>query len=186
METGSKSYLERLDRATAHVEAAILGLGVLALAVFSIANTLSRNLLDSTVPGTSEITELLMIWITFGGVAYGVRRARHICMNAFYDQLRGRLRKGLLVATHLLTGALLLYLSWYAADYVLGVHNSGRSTTALGIPLGIAYTIVPLGLLAGGVQYLLSVWRNLTSSQLYRSYSELERYEDEGGGGGAL
>ncbi len=178
MATKHRGLLERLDRAIAWIEAFILAAGVLLLAALSISNTLSRNLMGTTIPGTFEVTEILMVWITFGGLAYGVRRARHICMNAVYDQLRGLARKGLLVLTHISTAALLFFMAWHAGHYVWDVHESGRTSTALGIPMGYAYVIVPVGLFAGGVQYALSAWKNLTHRELYRSFSEREQYEE--------
>ncbi|MBK5937464.1 TRAP transporter small permease [Halorhodospira halophila] len=177
MGTRKRTWLERLDGGIARFEAFLLAGGVLLLAGLSIANTLSRNLTGNTVPGTFELTEILMIWITFGGLAYGVRRARHICMNAVYDQLRGLARKGLLVFTHVGTAGLLFYMAWHAGHYVWEVHQGGRTSTALGIPMGLAYSIVPVGLFAGGVQYALSAWKNLTRRAIYRSYSEREAYE---------
>ncbi len=173
-------YLQRLDAATARLEAFILAGGVLLLAGVSIANTLSRNLRGATIPGTVEVTEILLLWITFGGLAYAVRHARHIAMSAVYDQLRGRARKALLVTVSLGTAALLLYLGGYAVLYVLEVRAGGRVTTALGIPVWIAYAIVPLGLLLGAVQYALTAWRNLTCTAIYRAYNERERYEEPG------
>ncbi len=171
-------FLTRCDRALEHLESALLAAGVLFLALLSIGNTLSRNLLGTTLPGVVELTEILMIWITFVGLAYAVRRARHISMSAVYDQVRGGVRKAWLVTVSLVTAALMLYLAWVAVEYVASVYDRGRVTTALRIPWWIVYVVVPAGLALAGIQYLLTAWRNLTSREIYRSFTERERYEE--------
>ncbi|MBK1734452.1 hypothetical protein CKO15_03955 [Halorhodospira abdelmalekii] len=171
-------YLQRIDRGIAGLESFILAAGVLALAAVSITNTLLRNVRGTTLPGASELTEILMIWITFGGLAYAVRHARHIAMTAVYDQLRGRLRKGLSLLVSSGTALLLGYLGLYATLYVIDVYQGGRVTTALNIPVWIGYLIVPIGLWLAALQYALTTWRNLSSAELYRSFTERERYEE--------
>ncbi len=170
--------LTRCDHALEHLESALLALAVLSLALLSIANTLSRNLAGATLPGIAELTEILMIWITFVGLAYAVRRARHISMSALYDQLRGGVRKAMLVTISLGTAALMFYLAWVAVEYVASVYERGRVTTALRIPWWTVYVIVPGGLALAGIQYALTAWRNLTSREIYRSFTERERYEE--------
>lgn len=172
------TYFHRLDRGSAWLESTILVSGVLLLAVIAITNTLQRNLLGTTFPGASELTEIVMVWITFGGLAYAVRRARHITMTAVYDQLRGKIRKALLITICLGSAMLLFYLSYYALLYVISTYSGGRVTTALRIPVWIAYSIVPAGLFLGAVQYSLTAWRNLTENDLFRSFQEREGYED--------
>lgn len=174
------SYLHCLDRAIAGVETGILAGGVLTLAAVSITNTLLRNLSGSSLPGASELTEILMIWITFGGLSYAVRRARHITMTAVYDQLSGAVRKALLITICLGSAALLFYFAYYALLYVISTYQGGITTTALGIPIWMAYTIAPIGLFLGAIQYTLTAWRNLTQDDIYRSFTERERYEEGG------
>ncbi|BAU58804.1 TRAP-type C4-dicarboxylate transport system [Halorhodospira halochloris] len=173
------NYLHRLDRGVERFESIILAGGVLALAAVSITNTLLRNLLGTTLPGASELTEIFMIWITFAGLAYAVRRARHIAMTALYDQLRGIIRKALLVTISVGSAALLFYLSYFALIYVLSTYQGGRTTTALSIPVWAAYAIVPAGLFLGAIQYSLTAWRNLSTAGIHRSFQERERYEQE-------
>lgn len=173
------SYLHRLDRGIASIESVMLASGVLLLAAVSITNTLLRNLHGTTLPGASELTEIFMIWISFGGLAYAVRHARHIAMTAVYDQLRGKPRKALLLLVCIGSAALLYYLSYYALLYVISTYEGGRTTTALGIPVWIPYIIVPVGLFLGAVQYSLTAWRNLNERAIYRSFTEPERYEED-------
>jgi len=84
----------------------------------------------------------------------------------------------MLIVIHSLTGALMFYLAWHAWDYVSAIQARGRTSSALQIPLWIPYLCAPIGFALAGLQYWLTVLRNLTSQQLYRSFSELEEYDE--------
>ncbi|SDU11069.1 TRAP transporter small permease [Halopseudomonas salegens] len=167
-----------LDRIIEQIEKSILGCSVLFLAGLLIIHVIGRQVFGNGVTGQVELTQISMVIMTFAGLSYAVRRARHICMSAFYDQLKGLPRKMLLVTISLSTGALLFYFSWHAWDYVSTLQGRGRTSSALSIPLWIPYLIAPIGFALAGIQYWLTALRNLTSDQLYRSFSELEAYDE--------
>ncbi len=166
-----------IDRALEWLEATIVGGAIILMALVMVGHVLGRILFSVGIPGRTEITELLIVLITFVGVSYAVRRARHISMSALYDQLAGRARKALIVLISIGTGALLFYMAWEAADYVHSTYTRGRSTSALGIPLWTVYIAMPIGFTLAAVQYWLTAVRNLTSAELYRSFTELEGYD---------
>jgi TRAP-type C4-dicarboxylate transport system permease small subunit len=167
-----------LDRVAEFIEEAILGCTVLFLAGMLMVHVIGRQLLGTGVTGQVELTQMSLIIMTFSGLGYGVRKARHICMSAFYDQLRGLARKAALVSISLLTGALMFYFCIHAWDYVEAIQSRGRTSSALQIPLWIPYLVAPIGFALAGIQYWLTAIRNLISSDIYRSFNEKERYEE--------
>ena len=166
-----------LDRITEQIEKLLLGGSVLFLAGLLIAHVIGRQVFGSGVTGQVELTQLSMVVMTFAGLSYAVRRARHISMSAFYDQLNGLPRKALLITICISTGSLLFYLAVHAWDYVSNLQARGRTSSALSIPLWIPYLIAPIGFALAGLQYWLTALRNLTSPRIYRSFTELEAYD---------
>ncbi len=59
---------------------------VAALAVLLIANVFARTF-SLSIHFAEEISRFLVMLITFTGVSYGVRKARHIRMGAFLDAM---------------------------------------------------------------------------------------------------
>ena len=157
-------------------------MSVLGMAVVAIVNVLSRNLLGESLSFAEEVMQILLVLVTFVGIGYGVRHARHIRMSALYDQLRGRARKAALVTVDLGTAVLLAALAWYGAGYVWSVYQAGNVSPALRLPLYLVYIWVPVGFLLGAIQYGLTAWRNLTTPGIWRSLREEEAYAstDEG------
>lgn len=172
-----------IDNGVAWFEAAVLSVGILAMAAVSIVNVLGRNLLGQSLPFADELSQSLLVLITFIGVGYAARQARHIRMSAIYDLLGGRVRKFLMVTIAAATAALLSALAWFGAQYAWHIYELGSVTPALRIPLYLIYLWVPVGLALGALQYLLTVWRNLTSRQTWLSFSERDEYEPVGESG---
>lgn len=170
--------LRLFDHLIEQLEKLILGGSVLFLSGLLVLHVLARQVLGTGINGQVELTQFSMVIMTFAGLGYAVRRARHISMSAFYDQLSGWPRKALLVCICLTSGALMLFLAWHAWGYVDSIRSVGRTSSALSIPIWIPYLIAPVGFLLAGIQYWLTALRNLTSDKIYRSFTELEGYDD--------
>lgn len=170
--------LAALDRAIGAIEKGVIGGAVLLMAAVMTGHVLGRTFLGQGIPGTTEIAELLIIIMTFIGVSYGVRCARHISMSAIYDQLQGTARKALLVTICLATALLMFYFAYLALGYTTTIYERGRVSGALTIPLWTVYAAAPIGFTLAGIQYVLTAVRNLTSRDIYRSFTEKEQYAE--------
>lgn len=174
------SLLDRLDRGIDFIERWTLILGILLMAALNIVNVVARNLLGNSLPFVGEVSQILIILVTFLGVGYAARQGRHIRMTALYDQLGDNARRWVMAGIALTTAALLLVLAWYALQYVLQTRQVGSVTAALRLPLYLVYAAAPLGLALGGVQYLLTTVRNLVADGPHVSFRRRDEYEDEG------
>lgn len=160
------------------IEKWIIILCVLTMAALMSGHVVGNLLFQRGIPGTYELTEMLIVVITFVGVGYAARHARHISMSAIYDQLSGRLRKTLLIVLCLGTAVLMFYFAYKSVEYVLALQDRGRTSASLHIPLWTVYTALPIGFTLAGIQYLLTTVRNLMSDDIYRSFADKEEYEE--------
>lgn len=175
--SGLPGPLGVLDLWLARFEAAILGVGVLLMALNTVSNVIARFVFQSSLFFSEELNSILIVLITFAGISYAARWGRHIRMSAIYDTFRPGLRKILMVAISLATSALLFLLSWYALEYLLSVKSSGRLLPALQFPVWWTFIYVPVGLLLTAVQYLLTAIRNMNAPDIYLSTQVVEGYE---------
>jgi TRAP-type C4-dicarboxylate transport system permease small subunit len=173
---GFLRLLGAIDRGLGMLEATVVAGCVLAMAALMSAHVVGNLLFRQGVPGTYEVTEMLIVVITFIGVSYAARHARHISMSAIYEQLSGRLRKALLITLCLGTAVLMFYFAYKSMEYVLVLQERGRTSAALHIPMWMVYLALPIGFSLAGIQYLLTVLRNLFSDDIYRSFTEKEEY----------
>lgn len=169
--------LRRLDTALVRLMDVVLGGGILGIAAIGIANVAARNLFGGSLPFAEELGQAFTVWITFAGVGVAARRARHIRMAAFHDQLRGRARKWSWMAITAGTAILLAALAVLAARYVVTIHAVGGVTPALGVPLWVVYAVVPVGLALGALEYARTFLHNASHPGVHVSV-EIEDEDD--------
>ena len=114
--------------------------------------------------------------ITFVGLGYAARQARHIRMSAIYEQLNDPSRKGLQILIAAGTAALMFFFAWKSGQYVMDIYERGRVSASLQIPMWTVYTTLPAGFVLAGIQYLLTIVRNLTTEGVWRSFTEKDVY----------
>ncbi|WNK20433.1 TRAP transporter small permease [Halomonas piscis] len=170
--------LSAFDTALGAIEKWILIICILGMALLMSTHVVSSLLFNRGIPGTYEVTEMLIVVITFVGVSYAARHARHISMSAIYEQLGGRLRKGMLITLCVGSAALMFYFAYLSFDYVQTIYSRGRTSSSLHIPLWMVYTALPIGFTLAGVQYVLTAVRNMISRELYRNFREKEEFSD--------
>jgi len=164
-------------RAIQTVEATILAWGIILIAALTIFNVASRSLFGISLAYVEELSQFLIILVTFVGLSYGASQGRHIRMTALYDQLPLRWRKALMLVIAGSTSLLMFVLAWYAIRYVGTVAELGTVSPALQVPLYLVYCAAPLGLVLAGIQYALAVVRNLREHEVYLSFEKKDEYE---------
>jgi TRAP-type C4-dicarboxylate transport system permease small subunit len=167
-----------LDLAIARLEAIMLALGVLLMALNTVANVIGRVFFES-IYFSEELNRILIILITFAGISYAARHGRHIRMSAIYDTLPPRPRKLLTILISLVTAAFMLGLAWYSLQFLLTTMGRGRVLPALQIPVWITLCWVPLGFLLTGIQYTLTAVKNIIENDIYLSTNVLEGYDND-------
>jgi TRAP-type C4-dicarboxylate transport system permease small subunit len=167
-----------LDTLLAKVETFILAYGILLMFINTISNVIGRYLFGQSLYFSEELNQFLIVLVTFVGLGYATRRGRHIRMSAFYDQLSDRGRKILMVIIASVTGLVMFWLAWISYQYVAGVANSGKVTSALRVPLYLTYLWVPFGFFLTGIQYMLTVLRNIRDPDVWISWEAVDSYDE--------
>ena len=179
IESTLPGVLGLIDAWVGRIEAFMLAAGVLLMALNTVANVVGRFLLGRSIYFTEELNSILIILITFAGISYAARHARHIRMSAIYDALPAGLRKLLMVAICAITALAMFALCYFSISYITQVAGSGRVLPALQIPVYWTFLWVPVGFFFTGLQYALTAIRNLTEQEIYLSTKVQEGYEED-------
>jgi TRAP-type C4-dicarboxylate transport system permease small subunit len=143
------AQFERLTRWLHYLSGALL----VGLMMLTVVNILGRWLFNTPVPGTVELTEIGMVGIVFMGLAYAQVREDHIKVDLLYEQLGARGRRVLGLFAALVSFATVAVLTWRLWAYASRLQASGRTTSALQIPLSwVAWAAV-----IGGAIYAVGV-----------------------------
>ena len=166
-----KAAAERLSRWVTKLEELCLAWGVLGMAALTIANVIGRAVFGHSLAFAEEISQFLIVFVTFLGLGYAAGKGRHIRMTALFDQLPERGRKAVMMLICGTTSLLLFYLAYLGVSYSLTtVRELGSVSPALRVPLWIVYLAAPLGFVLGGIQYALALYRNATSDGVWLSF----------------
>lgn len=167
-----------IDTGISKAEAVILAMGVILMAINTIANVVSRFALGESLHFSEEINRILIVMITFAGIGYAARHGRHIRMSAIYDALPTGGRRWLMIVICSFTALVMFVLCYYSVGYIQTVYGRGRVLPSLSIPVWMMFVWVPVGFAITGIQYLLTAIKNLTSRDVYISTHVVDGYKD--------
>lgn len=168
-------------------EVTLLTIGVAGLALILIANVVARTFFQSLYYA-DEISEFLITFITFVGMSYATRKARHIRMGAFLDAMPPKVEKIVLYFIFAVSAFFMFELAWHSFKYMLIVRDVDQRTSALILPYFTFLVIIPIGFFLSGVQFIRSIIKNIMEDDVWQSADQKSEYDDESlltGGGHA-
>jgi C4-dicarboxylate transporter DctQ subunit len=149
-----------------------------ALTGLLIANVIARDFFKS-IYFAEEVSEFLVIFTTFVGLSYGVRKARHIRMGAFLDIMHPKLEKVFIIIIAAVSAAVMFVMAYASYDYLINSMTRGHMTPALRVPYWWFYVIIPIGFFMAGIQYLRTIIKNLVEEETWMSPEQQSEYEEE-------
>lgn len=174
-----KRVFLKIDPVLLHIEEYILSYGIIILAILLIGNVLSRVIFNYSWQFVEEIAQAIVVFVTFLGLGYCVRKARHIRMTAIYDLLGDRVRKVFIIVISAVTGATMLVLAYWSALYAINTYQMGNVSSSLRIPMYLIYMWVPIGFFMAAIEYALTIYKNLKAEGVYLSIEMPDIYEEE-------
>ena len=159
-------------------EVGALSIGVAALAVLLIANVVARSFFQS-IYYADEITKFLIILISFVGVSYAARKARHIRMGAFLDLMPEKMEKVFIFVIASVNAVVMGIMAYYSYIYMLNVMRAGQQTSALQVPYWTFLVIIPIGFASAAIQYIRTVIKNIQEKEVWLSPEQQSEYEEE-------
>jgi TRAP-type C4-dicarboxylate transport system permease small subunit len=119
---------------------------------------------------TTEMSQLLMVWMIFVGGAAAARRGEHIAITEFVDWLAARPHRWAEGMAQLVAAFVLCLLIWYGIGVTESVWDD--RLTVLDWPMSIEYLALPVGSAATLVFVLFDL------SRIARGMPRSERYGD--------
>ncbi|MDD4356068.1 MAG: TRAP transporter small permease [Smithellaceae bacterium] len=178
-------FIQKLNRVLGRgvnaVEVFLMVFCVAALAILLIANVFARTFFQS-IYFAEEVSTFLVILITFTGLSYGVRRARHIRMGAFLDAMPPAMEKIFIIIISLVSAIIMAIMAWASWEYLQNAIAMGHMTPALRVHRWIFYIIIPVGFCLACIQYLRTIVKNLIEPDPWLSPDQKSEYEDIKGG----
>ena len=110
------------------------GVALFAIMALTFFDVIGRKALSNSIPGSLELTELLMVVVIFGALPLVSRRGEHVEFDSLDPYLPAWLRQLQAVVVHLLCAAVLLGLAWLMWQTGSQFAETGETTAQLKIP----------------------------------------------------
>ena len=114
----------------------LAGVALFAIMALTLADVLGRKLLSQSVPGSLELTEILMVVVIFAAMPLVSLHGEHVVFDSFDAHLPRGLRRVQQAVVDMLVFAALLGLAWLMWDKAVAMASYGDTTAQLKLPLG--------------------------------------------------
>ena len=133
-------------------------------ACITATDVVSRRVLNLSIPGLVDLTQLAMMYAVFMSIAYGYAQRVHVAVTLLTDRAPVRLQK-LMAAFWWLLGAIILAILSYASFLqAQAIHSYGDVSQNIRVPMIAYWTPVVAGLALSVLGSLLAVIAEMTSS----------------------
>ena len=110
------------------------GIALFAIMALTFFDVIGRKLVSNSIPGSLELTELLMVVVIFGALPLVSRRGEHVEFDSLDPYLPAWVRRAQAVVVHLLCATVLLALAWLMWRTGAQFGETGETTAQLQIP----------------------------------------------------
>ena len=134
--------LKKLDD---HFEEALIVLLMAAMTVLIVVQIFMRYVVQESLTWSEELARYIFVWATYLGVAYGVKKNAHICVETVTGYLPARIREITYIVAQIV---FLLFAALVVKEgFVLSmkIFKFGQSSAALGMPMGVIYLAPTVG-----------------------------------------
>jgi len=111
----------------------LAGLALLAIMFLTFFDVGGRKLLDNSITGSLELTELLMVVVIFGALPLVSEKGEHVVFDSLDPVLPAWLRRVQRALVNLACGVLLLGLAWLMFKTGQDFRQTGETTAQLKI-----------------------------------------------------
>lgn len=137
----------------------LAGVAILVLMLLVVLEVALRDVFGSTVGGTIEISEVLLAFLVFLGVAYAQQDGSHVNTDLVTSRLPPRVAGAVRAVGMLVAVVALLMAVWATADRAWASMQAGEARFGLrSIPVWPARLIVPVGLFLLALESLFTAW----------------------------
>jgi TRAP-type transport system small permease protein len=135
------------------------GVALFAIMLLTLVDVTGRKLWSASVPGSLELTELLMVAVIFAGLPLVSLHGEHVLFDSFDSRLSAITRRVQQALVNLLCAAALAGLAWLMWAKAGNMASYGDITAQLKLPVApFVYAMAVLCGLTAAVHAALALW----------------------------
>ena len=132
------------------------------------AQVVMRYVFGYSLSWSEELARYMFVWQTWVSTGYAVKKRRHIRITSLVDLTTGTTRALLELIVLAIWFAFSVFLGYESLGLCGMLYNQGQTSTAIGLPMWIAYLSVPVGSIIMAYQIVREFARFLNDFRLNR------------------
>lgn len=146
-----------------HLEEIFCLLVFVLMSLLTFIQVILRYIFNSSIVFSEELSRYLFVWLTFIGIAYGVKKGSHLSVDVVFNRLKGPVRTAVSVL------AMALYISFAVLMVIHSYRYFARvaATAQLAASMNLHMKWVALAPLAGFVLVLYRLLQQSVSGIVY-------------------
>jgi hypothetical protein len=137
----------------------LAALALFAIMVLTFVDVMGRKFLSTSVTGSLELTELMMVVVIFAGLPLVSLRGEHVVFDSLDRWLPAAALRAQQVLVDLLCAALLLGLAWLMFSKAGQMQEYGDITAQLKLPLSPFVALMGVLCVVTALVHLMLVWQ---------------------------
>ncbi len=135
----------------------VAGVALVGLLALTVADITGRTAFNNPVPGTVEVTALVLVAVVFLGLAHSEDRGDHITVDLLYVRVGKRFKTVLDVIADVLSVIVIGLMAYQLYQFALRQQDSGAESPVLQWPVWPFVVIAALGALGYAVSIFLKL-----------------------------
>lgn len=136
------SYVKFMDKINEYLMKFVAFLMAIIFSVL-VVQVFYRFVINASLSWSEEVARYLTIWMVFTGIAICIRHQSLIAVEIVVQSVPAKVKKVMNIAVNAITLGFSIFLVIYGIEMILtSMHDI---STALAMPMWIAYIIVPVG-----------------------------------------
>lgn len=144
-----------LNHIVDRIEGVVITALMLVATVIAVVQVAARYIFNNSLYWSEELILYSLIAMSFLSASMGVRYAAHISVEALYAFVSVRVARILHIVATILGLLFAISLIWYGTRLSLATIQMNQLSSAMRVPVGLIYCIIPISGLFMALRYLL-------------------------------
>lgn len=150
-----KKISKRIDKIVSIFEENLIFILLMTMLLAVFSNFVSRYFFNSTIGWAEELSRYLMIWSTFIGASYGVKKGAHITLDVLVIYLSERANKLLRAISYVISIIFCVLIIYLGIPFINDLIVSNQQSPSLSLPMYVVYGSIILGSTLMLIRYIL-------------------------------
>ena len=149
-----------------HIEEIFLVIFLTGMSLVIGLQVFMRYVMKSSLSWSEELARYMFIWMVYIGISYGIKKRKHIKIDAAINIFPIKMRKYLFILSDVIFLVFAIIIVFQSEKVAMLILKLGQISPGTGIPMGYIYHAVPIGFSLVGIRLIQSIMYRIKEIRL--------------------